>query len=110
MDLRTFDSQADAFESSSRPESYRLFTYYHPQYQPECPVHQDDQYASFIFGDRECLGESAYYASSVSKLCFASGSFLDPLVIAMLIGQLDEPPLPLRLKWWIYDLEHHRVS
>ena len=67
MDMRSFVSQADTLESSSRPESYRLFTYYHPQYQPDCPTYQDEQYASFVFDDHECLGESAYYTSSVSK-------------------------------------------
>ena len=67
MDMRSFISQADNFESSSRPESYRLFTYYHPQYQSDCPTYQDEQYASFVFGGRECLGELAYYTSLVSK-------------------------------------------
>ena len=67
MDLRSFNSQAETFESSSRPEPCRLFTYYHPQYQPECLVHQDDK-----------------YASSVSKPYFKSGSFLGPLMIATL--------------------------
>ena len=37
MDMRSFISQADNFESSSRPESYRLFTYYHPQLGVEAP-------------------------------------------------------------------------
>ena len=76
MDSRSFNSQAETFESSSRTEPCRVFTYYHPQYQPECSVHQDDQYASFIFGDCDCLGEPAYCASSVSKPCFESDSFL----------------------------------
>ena len=78
MDSRSFNSQAETFESSSRMEPCRVFTYYHPHYQPECSIHQDDQYASFIFGDCDCLGESAYYASSVSKPCFESHSFLGP--------------------------------
>ena len=78
MDSRSFNSQAETFESSSRTEPCRVFTYYHPQYQPDCSVHQDDQYASFIFGDCDCLGESAYYAPSVSKSCFEPDSFLGP--------------------------------
>ena len=63
MNSYSFDlQQADPFNSA-----YRLFTFYHPQYQPECPTYQDNQYASFILDDRECLGESAYhYHSSVS--------------------------------------------
>lgn len=85
MDLRSLASQADTFESSSRPESYRLFTYYHPQYQPGCPTSQDDQYASFVFDDRDCLGESAYYTSSVSRLGSELDSFLGTLAIAPLI-------------------------
>ena len=70
MDSRSFNSQAETFESSSRTEPWRVFTRYHPQFQPECSVHQDDQHASFIFSNCECLGESAYYASLVSKSCF----------------------------------------
>jgi len=73
MDMHSFNSQADTFDSSSRPESYRLFTYYHPQYQPDCPTYQDDQYASFIFNDHECLGESAYHPSSVIIFRFEPG-------------------------------------
>jgi len=73
MDSHSFNSQADVFESASRPESYRLFTYYHPQYQPECPTYQDDQYASFIFNDHECVGESPYHLSSVSKFRLEPG-------------------------------------
>ena len=80
MDSHSFNSQADVFESSSRPQSYHLFTYYHPQYQPDCPpINQDDQYASFVFNDRECVGESAYYyPSSVSKFALSLGSFTIP--------------------------------
>ncbi|KAF9650875.1 hypothetical protein BDM02DRAFT_3127393 [Thelephora ganbajun] len=66
MDLRSPDSQVDTFESAFRPESYSLFTYYHPQYQSEYPVYQDGQYASFIFDNTECLGESAYHPSTTS--------------------------------------------
>lgn len=86
MDFRSFSSQSDNFDSSSRPESYRLFTYYHPQYQPECPTYQDDQYPSFIFNDHECLGESAYHSSSVSGSRFDPDSFLDPFKITTLIA------------------------
>lgn len=76
MDSLYLASHPDTFESSSRPDSYPQFTYYHPEYQPECATYQDDQYASFIFDDHECLGESAYYASSVSKLRSELDSFL----------------------------------
>ena len=79
MDMRSLISQADNFESSSRPESYCLFTYYHPQYQPDCPTRQDEQYASFVFDNRECLGESAYYTSSVSKFGPRRIHFLVPV-------------------------------
>ena len=53
MDSYSFDlQQADSFDSASRSESYRLFTFYHPGYQPDAPLIPDD---------RECLGESTYH-------------------------------------------------
>jgi hypothetical protein len=74
MDLHTFGYQV-AFESASRPEACGLFAYYHPQYQLDCPTYQEDQYDLFTLGDRDYLGESAYYpSSSVSKFRFE----LDP--------------------------------
>ena len=78
MDTHSFVSQADTLESSSCPESYRLFTYYHPQHQPECVTYQDDQHASFSSDDRECLGEPAHYPSSVSKFSPRQIHFLVP--------------------------------
>jgi len=93
MDFRSFNSQADTFDSASRPEPYRLFTYYHPQYQPECPAYQDDQYASFILDDRECLGESAYHPSSVGGPRSQPDSFLDPFEIETLMIALDQANL-----------------
>src|SRR6266478_467407 len=68
MDLRSLHSQAETFDSSSHRDPYNLFTFYHPQYHPECPTYEEDQYASFVFDDCECLGESAYHSSSVSKI------------------------------------------
>jgi hypothetical protein len=90
MDLRSFNSQADAFEFGSRPESYRLFTYYHPQYQPEWQAYQDDQYASIFFNDRECLGESAY-RPLVSYFRFRADSSLSSFTTMTLITRLDNP-------------------
>ena len=84
MDFGSFSFQADAFEFGSRPESYRLFTYYHPQYQPDYPTYQDDQYASFVFDDPERTGEPAYRPSSVCG--FRLGLGFVPLTIVTLIA------------------------
>ena len=107
MDLRSFVSQVNASEAGSRPETYGLFTFYHPQYQPEFSPYQDDQYASFIFAHRDCLGESSGYHPSVSKFLFGSNSFPGLLTIAMLIIQSDELPDELRPKWRICTSEHN---
>lgn len=67
MDSCSFAHQSDACEAGSGPESYPLFNFYHPDYQPQCST-EDDQYASFIFSERECLGDSPYHHQTVSKL------------------------------------------
>ena len=74
MDLHSFDSQVDSLETTANSESYDLFTYYHPQYQPECVNYQDYHHGPCIIDEGECLGDSAYYPSTVSRKDLLPGS------------------------------------
>ncbi|KAF9792924.1 hypothetical protein BJ322DRAFT_1032122 [Thelephora terrestris] len=60
------DSQAATSETSFVKESYRLFAYYHPQYQPDCPPPQEDQYASFILDEQELPVDPTYHPPTAS--------------------------------------------
>jgi hypothetical protein len=92
MDLSSFDSQVDSLETAANSESFGLFTFYHPQYHPECVTYYDHHHGPFVVDEGECLGDSAYYPSTVSRKDLLSGPLGQDPWRRALINKLDELP------------------